>query len=315
MRKRRNHDGGFKARVAFEAVKGERPVSELAAEYGVHPTQSRGQIAPAMGSKVVVGLDQVDDPGEHRRLGRHEGQIGAGGIQRLPRVLLKGSCKDTSGQRWSRVPILERDSTGNQKLAEATSSRDGVKGLTGTGNHGHARSRSQRSPIGAMGRRIDAQKPPAGANPDRVQKARGDRAPHGLLRALVKRRDIRHRQQRLSLGFVRGLSGHRHPPGPRRPTAPPRPRRQCAAPEDRSAAAARPQGRPAVPRRRRGMHVATCPQMHAAPQQPQSVMIDHTKTIKIGAGSGWNTGPAVTRHTKRKSRSCRPHLLIRFERL
>jgi transposase len=38
MKKRRNHDVGFKARVALEAVKGERTVSELAAEYGVHPT-------------------------------------------------------------------------------------------------------------------------------------------------------------------------------------------------------------------------------------------------------------------------------------
>ncbi len=38
MRKRRNRDAGFKARVALEAVKGERTVSELAAEYGVHPT-------------------------------------------------------------------------------------------------------------------------------------------------------------------------------------------------------------------------------------------------------------------------------------
>lgn len=38
MRKRRNQDAGFKARVALEALKGERTVSELAAEYGVHPT-------------------------------------------------------------------------------------------------------------------------------------------------------------------------------------------------------------------------------------------------------------------------------------
>lgn len=38
MKKRRNHDAGFKSRVALEAVKGERTVSELAAEYGVHPT-------------------------------------------------------------------------------------------------------------------------------------------------------------------------------------------------------------------------------------------------------------------------------------
>lgn len=38
MRKRRNQDAGFKVRVALEALKGERTVSELAAEYGVHPT-------------------------------------------------------------------------------------------------------------------------------------------------------------------------------------------------------------------------------------------------------------------------------------
>lgn len=38
MRKRRNHDAGFKARVALKAVKGQHTVSELAAEYGVHPT-------------------------------------------------------------------------------------------------------------------------------------------------------------------------------------------------------------------------------------------------------------------------------------
>lgn len=37
MKKRRDHDAGFMARVALEALKGERTVSELAAEYGVHP--------------------------------------------------------------------------------------------------------------------------------------------------------------------------------------------------------------------------------------------------------------------------------------
>ena len=38
MKQRRNHDAGFKARVALEAVKGERTLSELAAAYEVHLT-------------------------------------------------------------------------------------------------------------------------------------------------------------------------------------------------------------------------------------------------------------------------------------
>ena len=37
MRKR--YDGSFKARVALEAIKGDRTVAEIAAAYGVHPNQ------------------------------------------------------------------------------------------------------------------------------------------------------------------------------------------------------------------------------------------------------------------------------------
>ena len=36
---RRHYNGEFKARVAMEAIKGEKAVNDLAGEYGVHPTQ------------------------------------------------------------------------------------------------------------------------------------------------------------------------------------------------------------------------------------------------------------------------------------
>jgi transposase-like protein len=38
-RPRRRHSSAFKARVALEAVKGQKTLNELASEFGVHPVQ------------------------------------------------------------------------------------------------------------------------------------------------------------------------------------------------------------------------------------------------------------------------------------
>ena len=39
MRKRKTYDDNFKARVALEAIKGERTISEIAGQFEVHPNQ------------------------------------------------------------------------------------------------------------------------------------------------------------------------------------------------------------------------------------------------------------------------------------
>ncbi len=39
MKKRKIHDSAFKARVALEAVKGEKTIAQISSEYKVHPNQ------------------------------------------------------------------------------------------------------------------------------------------------------------------------------------------------------------------------------------------------------------------------------------
>lgn len=36
---KKNYDAAFKAKVALEAVKGEKTIAQIASEYGVHPNQ------------------------------------------------------------------------------------------------------------------------------------------------------------------------------------------------------------------------------------------------------------------------------------
>lgn len=38
---RKTYDGAFKAKVALEAVKGEKTITQIASDFGVHPNQIR----------------------------------------------------------------------------------------------------------------------------------------------------------------------------------------------------------------------------------------------------------------------------------
>ena len=100
MKKRRNHDAGFKARVALEALKGERTMSELAAEHGVHPTMIHQRSEPwsAIGSRSG-----------RTRLRRARGSMvlltsSSGAARRLLLVMRTrcGPCMPRSGTELSR---------------------------------------------------------------------------------------------------------------------------------------------------------------------------------------------------------------------
>jgi transposase-like protein len=70
-RKRRNHSPGFKAKVAFAALKGDKTLAELASEYDVHVNQIqawRNQLKDNMVELFDTGIDRRKD---------HEAQVQA----------------------------------------------------------------------------------------------------------------------------------------------------------------------------------------------------------------------------------------------
>jgi len=74
---RRNHQPAFKAKVALEALKGEKTIHEIAAHFQVHPnqvTQWRKQLIEAAGS-VFAGKRDTDDPKDREALLAKIGQL------------------------------------------------------------------------------------------------------------------------------------------------------------------------------------------------------------------------------------------------
>ena len=58
-KKRRNHSTTFKAKVALDAIKGEKTLSALATQYEIHPTQIQQWKKQLLeGSKDVFGASE-----------------------------------------------------------------------------------------------------------------------------------------------------------------------------------------------------------------------------------------------------------------
>jgi transposase-like protein len=67
--KRRNHTAQFKAKVAFEAAKGDKTITQLASEYEVHPTQIaqwRKQLLEML--PEIFSRRKDDEKQEHEKL-------------------------------------------------------------------------------------------------------------------------------------------------------------------------------------------------------------------------------------------------------
>ena len=69
MAKRKNYSDGFKARVALDAIKGQKTKNELASEYGIHPNQI-GQWK----KKLLDGSSEIFSRGKNREAESHEAE-------------------------------------------------------------------------------------------------------------------------------------------------------------------------------------------------------------------------------------------------
>ena len=76
-RTRRNHGATFKAQVALAAVKGDKPLAELAEQYQVHPTQITEwkQQLQARAADVVGGTTPTADTPDLKTLHAKIGQL------------------------------------------------------------------------------------------------------------------------------------------------------------------------------------------------------------------------------------------------
>jgi transposase-like protein len=70
MSTRRRFTGEFKARIALEALRGDKTVQEIAAKHKVHPNQ-----VSTWKRQAIEGLGEVFSNGPERERQDHEGEV------------------------------------------------------------------------------------------------------------------------------------------------------------------------------------------------------------------------------------------------
>ncbi len=70
MTKRRRFTADFKAKVALEALRGDKTIQEIAVKHKVHPNQ-----VSAWKRQAVDGLGEVFSNGAYRTRGDHEAEV------------------------------------------------------------------------------------------------------------------------------------------------------------------------------------------------------------------------------------------------
>ena len=70
MTTRRRFTGEFKAKVALEALRGDKTIQEIAVQHKAHPNQ-----VSTWKQRAVEGMKEVFSKGAERSRGDHEGEI------------------------------------------------------------------------------------------------------------------------------------------------------------------------------------------------------------------------------------------------
>ena len=79
---RRNHSAAFKARVALEAIRGEKTVAEIAAHHQVHPTQITAWKSQLLGNAAAIFGGEAVAADERERIRELHAKIGELTVER-----------------------------------------------------------------------------------------------------------------------------------------------------------------------------------------------------------------------------------------